>query len=769
MKLRKSEISQLLNAEFRLLSDGLIESVIIDSRELVSTKANQTLFIAFKGTQQDGHEYISELEAEGVALFILEDEQFAPKHADYILVENTLTTLQVLAKHVREASKAKIIAIAGSNGKTMTKDALNHIIAESDLQVVASPRSYNSQIGVALSLLQINPDTEVAIIEAGISKSKEMEKLYHMIQPHYGIITHMGDAHARGFDSLESKIKEKMSLFRSAIKVLINAENPQVNFIETLVPQLEKVDEEDQIRAYLNEDDEGQVALNNLNLAFHMARILGISEEHIYSRITSWRPPENRLRLIEAQEESILIDDSYTNDLEALRGAILFTKSHAKGRRLVAVVTALEGEIEGEQVRQTLNQNGFDEIITIGKGFTQSQYEDVAGFLKQIKDHDLSHSAILVKGLHNYHLNQVVHFLQAQKNVTQLHILTDQLKQNYFDFKSTVSDRTKILLMLKAEAYGSGIHRWQKVIQDIQPNYIGVAHVDEGVRLRQVGIKLPILVLYSQPADINTIAAFELEPVIYNRSIWAALKQYRQNKVKFHIELDSGMHRLGFYEQELDSLFIEMKNSMHECVGIMSHLSSADEQEKDDFTLKQIQSFQQCAKKAELLFKKSLLKHIANSTATLRFPQAHFDMVRLGIGLFGINQPHKNVFIWKTKVAQVKEVAAGEGIGYGSLDASHLDRKIAILPVGYADGFDRGLGNGRWSVIVKNKQCPTVGNICMDMCMIDVTQMDCRTGDEVILMGEGNNAFNMSQTLDTIPYEIISRVAQRVNRVYVSE
>lgn len=767
MQLLFSEISNLIEGEASITRDAFVNTYAADSRT-ISKNFKDVCFFALKGSQTDGHIYVQQLAEKGAQNFVVEDASFVPEGANYILVQNALEALQLLAAAVRKKSKARVIAITGSNGKTITKDALVHLFAKSKFKVVASPRSYNSQLGVALSLLKLQKDTDLAFIEAGISKPGEMNKLREMINPNVGILTHLGDAHQNSFRNTEEKVREKMLLFTNCSAVIANANNPCIDLVNKYIKNTQAIDISNDLLESIG-TNRSDIELNNLNLAYYFAKKEGLTSEDLIKLLLSWKPPSNRISLIEAQNNSVIIDDSYTNDMAALQGAIMFTNRNAQGKKLKAIVTALEEEQGGLQIVDALTAHNFSEIVTIGKGFAQPSYNNVVELLKNINNHDFSNCAILVKGLHKYQLKEVVQFLKVQKNVTRLQISSDRLKNNYKEYESLLSKDTKVLLMLKAEAYGSGIQRWVQLIKELKPNYIGVAHVDEGVQLRQMGLKIPVLVLYSRPEDLNSIAAFDLQPLVYNIEFLRSLLDYKSDTISFHLEIDTGMHRLGFYNEQLIPHMQQIKNSRHHCVGVMSHLSSSDDHTKDDITNEQIQSFKDIAVVIEDNLESTIIKHIANTASILRFPKSHLNMVRLGIGVFGVNDSSKNVFTWKTEIAQVKTVAANEGIGYGSLEAKQEERDIAILPVGYADGFDRGLGNGEWRVMINDVMCPTVGNICMDMCMIDVTHLSCAAGDEVILMGPKNDTQKMALVLKTIPYEVISRIAPRVNREYVSE
>lgn len=742
----------------------------------------ETLFVAFKTTSNDGHTYISSLIEKGITHFIVQDPSYISSAANFILVSDTLHAIQRLAQYYREQTNATVIGITGSNGKTICKDAMATIAQTAQKKVIQSPRSFNSQIGVAFSLLQLKQDTEVAIIEAGISKPKEMKNLAQMIQPDIGIMTHLGDAHQDGFQTESEKVLEKLMLFEKSKSIVINQVNPQFSFVNNNSSQgvyIESVKlnqlnikngsiDIDQSRFKVKEMDE--VSVNNLALAIKTAQLLGISDDFIQQGINQWKKPQNRLTLLNGYGNSIIINDSYTNDLAALEAAIAFTQVHAGGKAKIAIITALEGATQGESIRKLLLHRGFEKVIPIGEGFEPPYYQDTQAFFKQNTLDDFINKAILVKGLRKHKLEKISHWLEERKNITELIINLNQLSENYHSLQSQLTNKAKTLVMLKAHAYGSGSSQIARFLDSIKPNYIGVAHIDEGIKLRNIGVYQPILVLYTDIEDALSLSKFNLEPVVYSFSYLEKLIQLTDITLSIHIEVDTGMHRLGFDPMLVKEIGDKIKNSTCKVVGIMSHLSSADNPKLDHFTHKQITQFQDFALKLEPALGYSTIKHLCNSIATQRFPEAHFDMVRLGIGMYGfvLNNAKSSIEL-KTKIAQIKEVPAGDGIGYDNLEPTDYGRNIAVIPIGYADGFDRGLGNGRWSVIVNNIACPTVGNVCMDMTMIDVSKASSQEQDEVVVIGEGASIEKMSEVLDTIPYEIISRISERVKRKYVSE
>lgn len=770
-----SQIAQILGQQ-DAESQQQIAHFAFDSRmHLEDPKA--TLFVAIETSTNDGHKYIADLMKQGVRHFIITNPRYQIPSSHFVLVKDSIQALQDLASAYRLTSKAKVIGITGSNGKTICKDALWSICTKAGLNTIKSPRSFNSQLGVALSLLQLKKDTEVAIIEAGISKPGEMEKLAQMIQPDLGICTHLGDAHEVGFKNAAEKVAEKIKLFNTSGKILISANNKYLKDFENVLgnrQKLEKVawlQDNDLLEINgqsfsLNQTDE--VSLNNLSLAISAAQELGIT--HIEAKLKDWNLPTNRLSLLDGQYNSIIVNDSYTSDSQALEAAINFTKQNAGNRKWVAIITAFEHGIGGQKIIDMLRDNDAERIYTIGSGFENPSFSNVHEIMLHLSPSDFKDRAVLIKGLRAFNLEKVSHWLEERKNTTKLIINLDLLQANYAILANQVDASVRKLVMLKAYAYGAGAGQIARFLKTIAPDYVGVAHVDEGVQLRKAGLNLPILVLYTDLEDLETVATYSLEPIVYSMENLKGVLEYDKEPLKIHIEFDTGMHRLGFAPSELPEIGEALKISKHKVIGVMSHLSSADEASMDDFTEEQIELFGRLSAQLEQTIGCSVIKHLCNSIATERFPKAHFDMVRLGIGLYGFVSNQVNAIgRLESQIVQIKSIPSGDGVGYGNKDKSDKIRQIAIVPIGYADGFDRGLGNGRWSVIVHNKECETVGNICMDMCMIDVTNVDCKVGDRVILFGNDNKVEEMAEVLETIPYEVVSRISERVKRVYLSE
>jgi len=777
-------------------SDHQILHVAFDSRMHVADAAN-TLFV---GLNVQSHQFIADMERKGVRYFLLQQQTAIGPTSQSIVIDNPLQALQKLATHVRLESSAHVVGITGSNGKTMVKDALSAMLSFSDKHFVSSPRSYNSQLGVALSVLQLKQDTDIAIFEAGISKPQEMESLAQMINPHLGILTHIGDAHQEGFDTIEEKIKEKLKLFNTSSKLILNTSNQYLKIILKILKNTyknleiatigEKSDADYQWKLdgnslLVNQQEfklknTDSVALENILYAIVAGIELQLSTVAIQKGIDAWHTSNNRLSLLPGKQDSVIINDSYTNDFAALQAAVQFTKRHANSKEKCAIISSIS-PIKTEttdQIIETLKTANFKEIYSIGKGFEHlsdiPNYVDANAFIAQNNLGKFANKAILIKGQRVLGLEKISHWLEDKKNVTHLEIRLDIMQSNFLYFKSKLSLHTKIMVMVKAHAYGSGAGEVAKYLESIKPDYLGVAYVDEGIALRDAGIKTPILVLYADLEDMRTLYDNQLEPIIYSLEQWDSLQKLPLPQPAIHIELDTGMHRLGFTKKDLPALKTKLiANKTIKVNGILSHLSSADVPAKDEFTHKQITEFEKEAKAIESILGYQTLKHLANSAGINRFPSAHFDMVRLGIGVYGHTVDKEKqlqaVTVLKTSIIQIKKIAPNSGVGYGNHASSSTERTIAILPIGYADGFDRGLGNGNWSVLVNDKPCPTVGNICMDMCMVDISKVKCSAGDEVILFGNKNTVEMMSEILGTIPYEVIARISERVKRIYISE
>lgn len=748
---------QLVNAH--LFDEGKIKSVVIDTRN--PSLSNQTLFIALSGGKQDGHIFLRDFIAKGgkVAIVSTSDQSLA---LCQIVVENPLDALQKIAKFHRAQFTYPVIGITGSNGKTIVKEWLYHVLKDK-FSVVRSPKSYNSQIGVALSLLEMADHHNLAIIEAGISKKGEMEKLEAMIKPTIGIFTGIGDAHSLNFSSESEKKKEKYILFNHVEKLFDKS--------QPLASQIPFSDFASQINASFVE----QVALH-----------LQIDLSHIKQQLSSLPAVSMRLEQIEGKNNCLLLNDAYSADLQSLEIALQQMKSIQKHQKKILFLTPFEENLKEDvqsRLPNLISKEHISELVFIGDRHylpSLSVPVNVYGSADEyiLRGESFSDAVLLFKGSRKSGLEKIVQRLTERKHITQLVINFSALRNNLNYFRSRIQPTTKILVMVKAQSYGGGLIEMAHFLVAQKVDYFGVAYADEGVQLRKSGITLPILVMNPEQNAFDELVDFNLEPSIYSPEILESFIQFlvlkQQQHYPVHIKLDTGMNRLGFVEDQINTLVDSLQAQPEIYVkSVFSHLSVADDQAENQFTSNQIRQFDILSGQIADRLPYSFDRHLANSAGTSNFNRAEYNMVRLGIGIFGLvdknNKALENVLSLMTRISQVKLVKKGESVGYGRTYIATRDQLIGIIPVGYADGLRRGLSQGHWSVLVNGKTAPIVGNICMDMCMIDLEGINAKTGDEVEVFGDHNSIFDMAMNLKTIPYEIIAGISSRVHRVYRDE
>jgi alanine racemase len=783
-----------------LTKSNHFSEISTDSRKIVVT--GHTLYFAIVGERYNGHDFCRDVAQKGQLYFVVEQEVDLPQNCAQLVVNNTLKALQSLAEAHRQKFKGKVIGITGSNGKTIVKEWLFELLS-TQYKTYKSPKSFNSQIGVAISLLNASTDYDYYLIEAGISAKGEMKRLSQMISPELGIFTHLGKAHDEGFQSEKEKFIEKCILFNNAEKVFIHdnivtnqytSSLPSVNFIKVGNQSTSQINVfyQNNILIYNSTKTEtiftDSISQQNLLLAFAVAIQEGVSQENITRVCKDLKNPSMRLEVMDGKNNSTLINDTWTNDPDSLSQAMDFLFQQKKQKNTCLILSDYPEGVDSKyytKAAKLIEQKKVDCFIGIGPIWMEMAnqiqvhkkhfFSNTDLCLSNVDVIDLSENAILIKGSRKFALEKIAYRLQAKKHQTVLEINLDNLTQNYFQLKNMLNPKTKIMAMVKAFAYGSGSYETAKLLANSGVDYLAVAFADEGIALRNFGITTPIMVLNADPDAIESLLTYNLEPVVGS---FFQLQFFIKsaNKINIHLELDTGMHRMGFSLDSKENLVDSLRSiSNINIVSIFSHLAAADEFEKDDLTHKQILMFSEFS---NYLIKKldiSPLLHLNNSSGVIRFNQSQFDMVRLGIALYGIDPSQsianklKNVFTFKTHITQIKTIKSGEGIGYGFHDSDLVERKIAILPVGYADGFNRKLGRGKLKVLINNKPCPTVGNVCMDMCMVDVSSVQCNEGDAVILFGDSLKVIEWALLTDTIPYEILTSISQRVKRVFVSE
>lgn len=816
------QIAQIVNGKLVApedFQDKKIEQIVTDSRSFFSGK--HALFFALKGPRNNGHRYIPELIERRLNTFVISQVEVISGDAAFILVENTTEALQMLAAHHRKNFHFPVIGITGSNGKTIVKEWLHELLSE-EFRIVRNPKSYNSQIGVPLSVLLMDQPFSLAIFEAGISQPGEMENLEKVIQPEIGILTNIGDAHQENFSSKQQKTEEKLMLFRNAKKLVFCAddestaslvlqfckqhhiepvswsvENRNTNFqfkinAQNGTTQVEAVFDRKVFRFQIPFTDASSI--ENACHCFIAIHILSKNPEKILPRFSQLAPVAMRLEIKQGINNCLLINDYYNSDLASLSIALSVLHQQAKKGHLKKQVILSDIQQTGlpqtelyRQVNQLLEQWEIDELTGIGTEisncasfFTMKKvfYDSTKSLENSLVRKQFKDSAILIKGARTFRFEKVSELLQQKAHQTVLEIDLNALVNNLNIFRSLLHPSTKIMVMVKAFSYGSGDVEIAKLLQFQHADYLAVAVADEGVELRQAGIQTPVIVMNPEAHSFQNIVDFGLEPNIYSiellKSFDKAVAENALQHYPVHIKLDTGMNRLGFKtEEEVNQVvsFLQ-KTDRLKVVSVFSHLAGSDEPQLNMFTHQQFDRFELLSQKITKKFPYEIDLHILNSAGIERFPKKQMDMVRLGIGLYGVSVsglPLQNISTFKSVVSQVKKLQAGETVGYSRKGKISGEAKIAVVPVGYADGLDRKLGNGIGEAFVNGQRVPTIGNICMDMLMLDVTGLNVQPGDEVEFFGPHISITEVAEKAGTIPYEILTGISQRVKRVYLHE
>ncbi|WP_297096775.1 bifunctional UDP-N-acetylmuramoyl-tripeptide:D-alanyl-D-alanine ligase/alanine racemase [uncultured Draconibacterium sp.] len=821
INLTAKKISAVVNGEFFTSSsfqDFTVSEIITDSRTFFG--GANVAFFALSGPVFNGHNYIAQLRKKGVQLFIVSDKNFIDDEANYILVKDTGFALQQLAAYNRSLFSKPVIGITGSNGKTIIKEWLYDLLS-SDLKIVRSPKSYNSQVGVPLSALLIDNQYDLAILEAGISEPKEMQKLAPIVRPNIGILTNIGDAHQENFNSLEEKLNEKLQLFVDAKKLVFRSDRFYSENISEFCSQndIEPINwslgNNDAAIHFMSKvksiDTEIEVRINDKHYSFSIpftddsaienachcfATIIALKKDpkDFLAQFSKLQPVAMRLEIKQGINNCLLINDYYNSDLNSLSIALSVLKQQAAKSHLFKHVilsdiqqTGIETAALYSKVNQLLQEWGINKLTGIGKELYQHQhifqlesefYTDRSEFEKHFVRSNYSSSAILLKGARQFEFEKISSLLQQKAHQTVLEINLNALVHNLNTFRKLLRPETKIMVMVKAFSYGSGDVEIARLLQHQNVDYLAVAVADEGVQLRNAGISIPIVVMNPEHDSFQNIIDFNLEPNIYSiqllQQFTKAVEEFGLNNFPIHIKIDTGMNRLGLKtKKEIEEVITFTKNNKHlKIQSVFSHLAGSDETELDDFTQEQFQRFANLSELIEKAFDYKIDKHILNSAGIERFPNHQMDMVRLGIGLYGISQtglPLQQISTLKTTVSQVKTVNTNETVGYNRKGEIKHQSRVAVVPMGYADGINRRLGNGLGSAFVNGQEARMIGNICMDMLMLDVTNLEVNPGDSVEIFGPNISILKVAQLLETIPYEILTGISQRVKRVYLQE
>jgi alanine racemase len=815
-------IAEIIDARIVGNNNQSIQHILTDSRQL--TEPAHSIFIALTTERNDAHQYIFSLYQKGVKAFIV---NHIPQNCVgledticFLVVDDTLKALQKLAIYHRHEFKIPVIGITGSNGKTIVKEWLYQLL-KTDYTIARSPKSYNSQVGVPLSVWQLNDQHGLGIFEAGISEIGEMPLLNKIIQPTLGVFTSLGSAHDEGFENASHKLKEKLQLFANAEAVIVNALSLKEEHLQYLNKNIFLISKDEDATLQILEKGNhhtysviqalyksqhiniqipftDHASIENAITCWAVLLHLNVPQSEIETRMKLLQPVAMRLELKLGNNNCVLINDFYNSDINALEIALHHQKQQHRGGKKIVILSDIEqsGRTSLElyqQVAKLMLQFEIDVVIGIGKELSVQRhlfkqgshfFEDTETFITESKTNvemQFHNAIILLKGARSYGFEKISKYLQQKSHDTVLEINLNRLVHNINFYRSQVSKETMLMCMVKATGYGSGSTEIAFTLQHHHVNYLAVAYADEGVELRKAGIHLPIMVMSPEESSYDDMIDHNLEPEIYSLKIAKEFLQALQSKAistpyPVHIKLDTGMKRLGFEENQLAGLCDMLKReTLLKVKSIFSHLAASDDKAFDDFTNVQIALFDKNATLIENEIGYKVLKHICNSGAITRFKNAHYNMVRLGIGMYGVGfndlekQQLENISSLKTRISQIKELQAGETVGYNRKGIATKKTTIATIPVGYADGFSRKLGNGNFEVYINKNPCKTIGNICMDMCMIDITGLDCNEGDEVIIFETMSQLTSLSAAMETIPYEVLTGISSRVKRVYVQE
>lgn len=800
-----------------------VQRLAFDSRKVLS--GHGVLFFALSSAHSDGHAYIPELWAKGVKCFVVEKlpEPIADfPEAGFVVVRNSLAALQQLAAWHRRQFHCPVIGITGSNGKTVVKEWLFQLLA-GHFRIVRSPQSFNSQLGVPLSVWMMDAGSDLALFEAGISQPGEMQKLEEIIRPTIGVFTHLGHAHDAGFEGMEQKLQEKILLFRHCKTLIYPSDPALLDSVITQSPILQSVKKfrwglhpssDLVIRSielkgafsevkvlYANNAVQfmipfaDQASVENALSCFATLLVMGFKPEVAAASMPHIHALGMRLELKEGVNHCSIINDSYSNDLDSLGIALNFLKSQSQHPSHTVILSdILQSGLPSDQlyaqVAMMIEAHQINRFIAIGRDLTLHRgqfgtgplfYPDTEAFLHEMDLDSFHDQTILIKGARSFGFERITERLQQQTHETVLEINLNAIVHNLNYFKRKVGPDVKVMAMVKAFSYGSGSHEIASLLQYHKVDYLTVAYIDEGVSLRKAGITLPIMVMNPEVSGFESLLRYQLEPEVYSFRLLQQLSEYVQKvglamPLGIHIKFDTGMHRLGFEPSQVDELVQRLQSVPDfELRSVFSHLATADDPSDKGFAEQQIALFRQVSDQVVQAFPYKILRHIANTAASMAYPEARFDMVRLGIGLYGVS-PYaaeqayiETVSALRSVVSQLHPLGAGESVGYSRRFVAKQATEIAVVPIGYADGLHRILGEGRGHLMLRGQLVPIVGSVCMDMLMLDVTGMGVKEGERVEVFGTERPIAHLAHEMQTIPYEILTGISQRVKRVYFKE
>lgn len=823
MRYTINDISSILGLQSSRSNNDVIRYLVIDSRKIYFPETS--LFFALQSSRQDGHRFIRELYQKGVRNFVV-NKNFDDSSYDkacFLKVDDVLSALHNIAAFHRQQFSYPVIGITGSNGKTIVKEWLFQLL-NNDYNIVRSPKSYNSQVGVPLSVWQMDEINSLAIFEAGISLPGEMEKLQGIIDPTIGIFTFLGEAHEEGFASHAQKLEEKLKLFSNSKVLLYCADEKELhdgivsfskkNNIELfswgkqegsslLIKAIEHLAENTIVEiVYRNKAVKitipftDEASLHNALTCCSLLFYLNVPVEQLNDKLQQLRPIEMRLELKQGNNNCSIINDSYNADINSLTIALDFLEQQQQHDKRSLILSDLLETGKADQSLYTtlasiIQQKRLNRFIGIGPQMIQYQdlfkaiasttfFDSTESFLQQASQLQFRDETILLKGARVFRFEKISRLLEQKQHQTFLEIDLNAIRHNVRAYKNHLHKNVKMMAMVKAFSYGSGSFEIASLLQHAGIDYLGVAYADEGVELRKAGIRLPIMVMNTEEAGFDSIVQYQLEPELYSFNILHAFKNYLEQRgidqYPVHIKYDTGMHRLGFEPQQIEVLCNELQSSAtFRIISFFSHLAGSPDAEYDDFTKQQGAIFKAGARLIEQALGYTVIKHIANTSGIHRHPDLQMDMVRLGIGMYGVDEAEKmqrelkNVTTLKTTISQIKHIKKGESVGYSRSAIAENDMIIATVRIGYADGYPRLLSNGKGQMLVNGQPAPVVGRVCMDMTMLDITHIAAAEEEEVIVFGEELPVTQLAKWAQTIPYEILTNISQRVRRLYFEE
>lgn len=820
MKITAGNIALITGGHLTGDPDCIVNDLITDSRHLICT--DETAFVAIRGINHDGHRFIPNLFQKGVKIFISEkipSEMNNQQGATFIVTDNSVKALQAIASHKRNYFRNTVIAVTGSSGKTIVKEWLADILGMS-YSVLRSPKSYNSQIGVPLSVWKLDRQYDMAVFEAGISKPGEMVRLEQIIRPTAGIITNIGDAHSENFPDNETKAREKLTLFKESSSLVYCMDH---SLIHRLISD-DPVFRSKRLISWSFDKNDATICVRKMELSdswtlvrirynglFHEFRIpfsdrasvenavtviaaclsLDLAPETIDKGVAALHSIAMRMEIRNGINNCQLIEDYYNSDPGSLTMAVEHLKSQNSRKRTLILSDFVQSGRDRkelcENVAELVRKAGIEKFIGIGPVFSANRslfdnssefYYSTEEFISNFNGGNFSNETILLKGARVFEFEKIASLLEQQTHTTVLDVSLDAIVSNLNEFRRNLNTETRIMAMVKAFAYGSGLSEIASVFEYNLVDYLAVAYPDEGVELRKSGCSLPVMVMNPEPGSGEIVVKHNLEPEIFSfetfRDFERIASKHGLIEYPVHIKIDTGMHRLGFMPGEIP-LLAEMigKTERLKIASVFTHLAASDDPSFDEFTHRQVRLFLESVEKIKRAASSPFLRHVLNTSGIARFPQYQFDMVRPGIGLYGVGS-FKGLNLrpagcFRTIISQVKRIPAGEPVGYNCSDVADCDREVAILPVGYADGLDRRLGNGKGRVFIKGKKVPYTGSICMDMCMADVTGLNAKPGDQAEIFGEHVRIEEIAEIAGTIPYEILTSISGRVKRIFHRE